>query len=649
MVKKGQGLLLSPLTRCHLMEWKTIMTKSTIQFSSLFWLFLFIQSMTYPLVLANPIANEPAFNSPTILVSTPADPFLYFAENDDSVPAPESPTGPAVTPINESSSPAASADELVQGSPFVCRFSELTPEENANILDFVKKGEKLDQFVGTPQDPNDLNESLPQDVALVPDAKGEIAFKQPFPSQLFKPDQVGFLLNRSGTGAFATGLVMQDSFRVGRCVGLQQETTPQPIASEAATISPTESSQKSFDALLDKKQRNLQGETCWLETPGLNYPNYDQPVANGVPILGRPGLAKVTNSLKVKDILTWRTDPVYEQSLGPDALSLVEAAAVTTANANSLSEADPESDTGVTTETVQRNPGLIPNRWQTDDFTAKLQTPCANSSCSITVYSLFAKYFNSAASVSMVVSNFGPTLFSEAGRLFGRASKLSVYPWEGTFGTLKKRVSEAFLGKNIAKNAARQRRTIDLYKKYPELKSNFVNSLTKGDEPAIFAAGGGEGKIFDAFKPEGFVAKYLDTPQKQRDFTQFIYDFRAIIDTTDLQLKAINAEFAEGAISKLTYQKKIFNALSDLDEPDPPGIDFMSYFLKDREFGLSDAWYFNQATGSYQPISSKNFGLSLKSAFKDVDQADFGKLAADGIDLTDSKAVKLFKLDAAAS
>lgn len=600
------------------------------RFFSLFWLLLLVQSMYYPMVLAEPFESSIPISTPTITAMPPADPFLYFADPE--------PVPPTVTPTSGSTPTDA------QGSPFVCRFSELSPQENANILDFVKKGEKLDEFQGTPQSQSDLNESLPQDTALVPDSKGEIALKQSFPNKLFKPDQAGFLLNRSGTGAFAAGVVMQDTLRVGRCVDLQRQTSPAPpTLPEGSAPAVTTASGKAFDAITDSSKRTLKGETCWVETPGLNYPNYDQE------FLGSPGLAKVENAIFNKDVLAWRSDPVYEKSLGTDALTLMEAAAVTQqGNIDSLDQADPEGNTGITAQTVQRVPGIIPNRWQTEDFTAKLQTPCANSSCAIDVYSLFSKYFNSAASVGMVITNFGPTLFHEAGRLFGRAGKTAVYPFEESFGTLKKRISEAFLGKNLAQNASRRARISDYYRKYPEIKSEFINSLTKGpgDNPAIFGVGGGEGKVFEFLKADGKVAKMLDTPQKQRDFTAFLKDFQSVVASSNLQVKSIQAEYAAGTLSKIEYQKKVAKAIFDLDEPDAPGIDFLAYYLKQPEFGLSDAYYFNKTTGAYQPISSTNFGFSMKKVFIDPTKNDFSDLGKAGIQLTDDGLnIKLFKIN----
>src|SRR3989338_5358901 len=62
---------------------------------------------------------------------------------------------------------------------------------------------------------------------------------------------------------------------------------------------------------------------------------------------------------------------------------------------------------------------LLHNSILTNFFEAKLETNCNNSSCVISTYSLFDKYFNSWMSTEMVVSTFGPSLLYHTKKLFG--------------------------------------------------------------------------------------------------------------------------------------------------------------------------------------------------------------------------------------
>lgn len=577
------------------------------RFQNLFFTFLLVSSILNPFVvgLSNPV-YEP-YSEPTIVDNA------YFEE--------------IVTPT--------SSETVTDGSPFVCRFSELTPQENANILDFVKKGEKLDSFDGQ-KSPNDINESLANDTALVPDAAGEVALKQKFPNQLFEPTQAPFLMNRTGQGAFAVGLVVQDTLRIGRCENLQK--SPQRLS----TYNPlTGNPQPSESNELKEKATVLKGETCWVETPGLQYPNDDKGYA-----------PKIVNA--GKNLLTWRSDPVYQQTLGKDTLELLETTAAIEAGKDSFAELTPDDNVYVPAQVVERVPSSVSNRWQTTGFTAKMQTPCGNSDCSIEVYSLFSKYFNSTASLGLVLSNFGPALWGEAGKIFGKISKTKAWPFKGSFDDFKKTMNNNFYGLKTPFTEARVARVNEAYRKHPPFKE-FFSDLGGGGSPALF--GGNDAKIFELLKPEGKTAKYLaENFEARRAFTRVVADVSANVKTAvmakdlakaelDVALKAAGENAAAKLAAQDLYQRKLFKILKGFDNPAPPGIDIAEYVLKNPEFGLSDAWYYNEITKTYQPLSSTNFGGSLMEEWGSEGATDFTSFGIKKGVQTDGGKIKLFKPD----
>lgn len=592
--------------------------------SNLGFIFLLTLSIFDPFVvgLSNPLPNE-TFSEISLTELDNSFNTVYFEDVN-------SPVEPAPTE---------------NGSPFVCRFSELTPQENANILDFVKKGEKLDSFNGSANP--DVNEKLGNDTALVPDAKGEVALKQKFPNQLFSPDQASFLKDRQGVGAFAFGIVVQDTLRVGRCEGLQK--SPAALSNTSNPFLPSTGSPSTTTVPdgIKTTPTVLTGQTCWLETPGLQYPNDDKGYA-----------PKVVNA--TKNLFEWRNDPqlskYYNQTLGEDTVKLLQDTAAVEAGKDSFDQVTPEDNVNIPAQVLERVPSSVSNRWQATNFIAKMQTPCGNSECSIEVYSLFGKYFNSTASLGLVISNFGPTLWGEAGKLFGKLGKNKIWPWKGSYDELKKSISSDLYGLKTPFTAARTARWQETYRKHPPFKDFFYT--LGGDQPALFGAN--DSKMLAELRPGGKTYQYLqENFESRRAFSRAIADTKANVKLgemardiakkdLDAALAAAGDDVAAKTAANTQYQQRFFKIMGGFDNPNPPGIDIAEYVLKNPEFGLSDAWYFNESTKSYQLLSSTNSGGNLMKEWGNG-AVDFTEFGAKNSIATEAGKVKLFKPDISAT
>ena len=74
----------------------------------------------------------------------------------------------------------------------------------------------------------------------------------------------------------------------------------------------------------------------------------------------------------------------------------------------------------------------ITNSILTEKYIARQATNCNNGSCAVSTYSAFDKYYNAWFSTEMVVSAFGPALFNQAKKVFGK-----VFEAAGMSGTLR--------------------------------------------------------------------------------------------------------------------------------------------------------------------------------------------------------------------
>ncbi|MFH0955348.1 MAG: hypothetical protein V1777_04565 [Candidatus Micrarchaeota archaeon] len=246
---------------------------------------------------------------------------------------------------------------------FTCSNTELSPLERNKLWDETLRkgfvGKQID--AGKPAKKN--RETLDQNNVIIPDEKGDLAIKQKIPNQKIDPAEIEHLLNNFSTGAFAFGLLVNDSVRAGRCLDMT-------------------------------KNCSVLGKNMELRNSGSgivqNYKNV---------------FSHLWNKFKMNDA------NVSIQGIPPSDLADVRASLLQVADTNQ-----------VPVQLAERIRGkIIPNSILTDSFSASMNSNCTNAACYINTYSMFDKMFNAYSSGFTLLSSFGPTFLNQAGRAFGYA------------------------------------------------------------------------------------------------------------------------------------------------------------------------------------------------------------------------------------
>ncbi len=278
-------------------------------------------------------------------------------------PLPDSQTPPNSNPSGQLPTDSVSSQEPAPfRSGFTCANDSLDPKERQKLWDetlnkgFV--GKELSS--GTPANKN--RDKTNQEVLILPNADDKLAIKQKIPNELMEPSELAFILNTYQQGAFAFGLLLSDSVRIGKC--------------------------SDFNA------------SCGLIGKNLNLRNSGSGIT-----------ANVKNVFKD----AWSVFKPEEDVASPEGFSEDEAAYV---RAELLRAGTDNSQLDY--QTAQRiETTFIPNSILTDTFSASMNSNCTNSACYINTYSLFDKLFNAYASTNMLIGAFGPSLFNGTRRAFG--------------------------------------------------------------------------------------------------------------------------------------------------------------------------------------------------------------------------------------
>ena len=257
------------------------------------------------------------------------------------------------------------AELVPQATEYLCKESELTPQEAQGIIDLLKDGFTGNAINGETLSDENRDTLATNEIILQNPANESEAVNAQVPNQKFGPGEISQFLNNYIDGPFSFGVVLEDSLRTGRC-------------------------------------ETFSSADCALNGPNLKFRNSGTGIIEDIkPIKevftgffdGNENLTQFTK--EENDVL--RTAFNTDQSVNDD---------------NTLSQTQIK-----TAKRLEKE--LIPNSILTQEFNARLQTNCQNSSCVISTYSLFDKYFNTWMSSEMVVSTFGPSLLYQTKKLFG--------------------------------------------------------------------------------------------------------------------------------------------------------------------------------------------------------------------------------------
>lgn len=278
-------------------------------------------------------------------------------------------TDPNASPVNpdpDSTERIDTRDLTGNGIPnrdgFACSSTVLDPRERNRFWDeTLRKGfVGKEMSSGTP--PNKDRDSIDQNTLILPDLEGQLAIKQTVPGQKINPEEIVHRLNKFNKGAFAFGLELTDTLRVGKCEDVNT--------------------------------------SCGLVGQSLSYRN--------------SGAGVVANVKNVFNDL-WSFAKPDNEDYKPTGLSDGEAAYVR----NELIEASKDNNVLEAKIAQRKESNPIPNSILAGTFKATMNSNCTNAACYINTYSMFDKLFNAYISTDMLIGSFGPTLINQAKKAFG--------------------------------------------------------------------------------------------------------------------------------------------------------------------------------------------------------------------------------------
>ncbi len=486
----------------------------------------------------------------------------------------------------------AAANGVPRVNEFMCASSELKPNETQNILDLLKDGYTGKEIAGQTEKNENRDSLANKEIILVDPEDENSAVKTEIPNQKFKPQEISQFLNMYINGPFAFGVVLTDSLRTGRC-------------------------------------ENFGSPECSLTGPNLTRRN--------------SGVGIVADTKPVREAFGDIYDSWFD---GNENLSQFSK------EQNDALRAAIETDGGQTQiKTAERlETTLIPNSILTEYFDARMQTNCNNSSCVISTYSMFDKYFNSWMSSEMVVSTFGPSLLYQTKRLFG---------WTGRRGFLSgvreeyqkflDRFRKEFINEDSFLQKVRAASVKNKLNKYPSWKKFHQEMVT----------GHSDGSGYELMKTETFQTfwgKQLDkggfidsmkSAEERADFLKYLVDMRAIVragqarvDEAQLVYKTALAELGpQNPVTKqklIDYGREFAHYLDQSLDESGLGADAIEWIARYPNVGM-----YNKGVKQILPDGTsdvvdlftdhRNFQRILKKFYQDGTFEDFeGKLAEYG-------------------
>ncbi|MEW6295785.1 MAG: hypothetical protein AB1467_05870 [Candidatus Diapherotrites archaeon] len=460
---------------------------------------------------------------------------------------------------------AAAPEEGMTG--FSCNTSSLTPEEVALFKDKILKEGFQGQELSSGMPPIADRDKLDNNTAVLTDLDSNQAAKIELPNQKMDVPELKYLMDYRYTGGFSIGILLDDTLRAARC-----------------------------------KDTN----SCALNGNKLSLRNSGE------------GIKGATKSAwnDLKELFSNKGD----QQLNMDAekkqmlKDYIES---------------PEADqNGIEFVTASRIPGnFISNYISTDSLKASMGTTCNNSSCVISVYSMFDKHFNTWFSLDIVISNVGPVLLGRAFKLFGMAGRRGMIPflseggnWDNWAVTKKIRGKlydpEQWFGKANAYTFAKEIRRWDLgeieWKWATGDMSMYSTSRSFDFRNKAWAPGGlfERMKTLEERKHAMNTFKYLKRFNNAEEFAakQIDDDFKHALKQIDDQFPgALTAEqraLKEKLVAQAYAERGTGLTKLAVNYDDIIGSDFPVYLANQERTGMTYKAVFNEETKTFIPISS---------------------------------------------
>lgn len=269
------------------------------------------------------------------------------------------------TPNLVGSNPTTLVNSVAPGS---CEVSVLSGEEAKKILDLTHdgfNGKKLTDGDTNTSDTNtkkDVKDLGKTELVGRDNATNNTAVKVDAPSVAAPANRFSFMNGKSILGPFGIGLIMDDTLRVGRC---------------------------DYPAEQQKLCKIYGEENQSTRTSGVGF---KEDLVNSFATIGTAGKNLAEMSLSAED-------------------------------ANKMKANYIDLDTNDFSTGSFGKGGLIENVLEVSKYEAKNSTTCNNSSCTISTYSAFGKYFNAWMTTDLVVSNIGPTLLNSSYKVLTKLGK----------------------------------------------------------------------------------------------------------------------------------------------------------------------------------------------------------------------------------
>ncbi|MEM4662983.1 MAG: hypothetical protein QXM75_03095 [Candidatus Diapherotrites archaeon] len=459
-------------------------------------------------------------------------------------------------PIFAAENEETSEKTVPKRDEFTCEMGQLSQKDSFKILKLLADG-----FTGSEiksalkQDQNKEREKLENPTIIIPiNRESDEAAKIEVADEKFDISEAIHLTNDWISGPYSFGLVITDTLRIGRCNNLEDKNIPCPVL---------------------EKQLSLRNS-------GTGIASDFKPLFET--------LGDIIPGLKDKEPQDL-TEEEYREIR--EKLGLPEDAQEDLAMKFVASDKNE-----ITIESYRRVPGkMIPNSILAYSFEAYGQTTCNSTDCTITVYSLFDKYYNNWFSMDMTFSTFGPTLLGQARKLFQHLKISKVFPFKLNTEEIVDRFRTRFYGPDSYLGKRLRARIQLRAQQYPEV-SKFTSELTKGKgwtsgydlltNPTIPNTVAG-----DWLGSGGWLSK-IDDPIVKRELYRQARDLETFTKTQAALIKNAKAQYLEAAklgygtpqeiAARIEYGKAISNAM--LDYADHLNLDAPGWFARNAPSGL---------------------------------------------------------------
>ncbi|MBU1120464.1 hypothetical protein KJ660_01155, partial [Candidatus Micrarchaeota archaeon] len=383
----------------------------------------------------------------------------------------------------------------VYKTPFTCTVDSISAEEVEKFQDMILKegfrGAEISS--GTPA--NEFREELENNTAILsPDQDKNTGLKVDLPNEKMDIDEVNYLLNNRYTGAFALGILINDTLRAGRCLEWNE--------AECAAM----------------------GKNLTLRNSGTGISGDFKNIWNDIKktIDGNQG-----HSFSEKDLS--RLNDIFQV----------------------------EDQNEIMAEGYSRIPmNYMINSIMTDSLDASMATNCNDSSCRISIYSLFDKYYNSWYSGEMVVSVFAPVLWGQAKHIFGVSYRRGFFgrKWlpDIEHSSLVKNYRKKLFGPDAFWSKTRADKARNIFKKYD--MHAFYNEWIEGTyfKEGMAATDAAEKLMIKYFGKDGLI-KGMKSVEAQKEFMQAVLELHRY----NTACKQISEEASDALARKLNLAEQM--------------------------------------------------------------------------------------------